>query len=163
MKLLSTLPVLLLVTVGCGPSDDDVRHVVRQELERASAITHVTNSDVIGPYSPAVLAGSLVFVSGQIALDPTTMQFAGDDIETQTRQALDNLMAVLSQAGCDSSDVVQCTVFLRNIDDYQKMNLIYGGYFADKQFPARMAVEVSDLPRHALVEISAIASKRPRP
>jgi len=161
MKLSWAFALLAFLTLGCGPSDDDVREVVRAELNRSASIAHITDADVIGPYSPAVTAGHFVFVSGQIGLEPATMQFAGEDIETQTRQALQNLMTVLEKAGCDSSDVVQCTVFLKNISDYQKMNLIYGGYFEAMRYPARMAVEVADLPRHALVEISAIAYKRP--
>lgn len=154
---------VLMVAIGCGPSEDEVRALVVAELSRTSTIHHVTDANVIGPYSPAVRAGDFVFVSGQIGLDPQTMQLDGIDIESQTRRALDNLMAVLKKSGCDSSDVVQCIVFLKEINDYQKMNLIYGGYFGQDHYPARMAVEVSDLPRSALVEISAVAYRRPSP
>jgi len=163
MKIPWSVALLLTVTVGCGPSEDQVRSLVQAELARASTIEHITDADVIGPYSPAVTAGNFVFVSGQIGLQPESMQFAGDDIEAQTRQVMNNLMKVLAKTGCDSSDVVQCTVFLRDINDYQKMNLIYGGYFGQSSYPSRMAVEVTNLPRNALVEISAIAYKRSTP
>jgi 2-iminobutanoate/2-iminopropanoate deaminase len=163
MKTLWTPALLLTIVLGCGPSEDEVRSLVQAELARASAIEHITDANVIGPYSPAVAVGNFLFVSGQIGLDPETTQLAGIDIESQTRRALDNLMAVLAKAGCDSSDVVQCMVFLKDINDYQKMNLIYGGYFGENRYPARMAVEVSALPRNALVEISAIAYKRSTP
>jgi|WetSurSiteA1Bulk_404760.scaffolds.fasta_scaffold83168_2 reactive intermediate/imine deaminase len=160
MKKLWLFVMPLAVWFGCGPSEDEVRALVQAELARASTVEHITDASVIGPYSPATRVGRFLFVSGQIGMDPETMQLAGIDIESQTRRALDNLMVVLGKAGYDSSDVVQCTVFLKEINDYQKMNLIYGGYFAQDHYPARMAVEVSDLPRSALVEISAIAYKR---
>ena len=154
---------LAMTALGCGPSDDDVRALVRSELERSSAVEHITDASVIGPYSPAIKAGNFLFVSGQIGLDPGTMQLAGADIETQTRRSLDNMMTILAKAGYDSSHVIQCTVFLKDINDYQRMNLVYGGYFEDNRYPARMAVEVSDLPRNALVEVSAVAYKRSGP
>jgi len=133
--------------------------MIREEIAQASAKTYYPSQDVIGPYSPAVKAGPMLFVSGQIGLDPQTGQFPGEDIESQTRQTLTNLMAVLTRAGFDSSDVVQCTVFLKDIRDFQKMNLIYGGYFAENQYPTRSTVEASNLPRNAKIEISAIAWK----
>lgn len=161
MKSLWIFGSMLTFTLGCGPSNDDVRALVQAELARGSTVEHITDASLIGPYSPAIKVGSFLFVSGQIGLDPESMQLDGVDIESQTRRALDNLMAVLAKAGYDSSDVVQCTVFLKEINDYQKMNLIYGGYFEENRYPTRMAVEVSELPRNALVEISAIAFKGP--
>jgi 2-iminobutanoate/2-iminopropanoate deaminase len=101
----------------------------------------------------------MLFVSGQIGLDPESGNFAGNDIESQTKQALANLVAVLARAGYDSSEVVQCTVFLKDMKDFQKMNLIYGGFFAEDKYPARSTVEVSNLPKNAKVEIAAIAFK----
>ncbi|MBM4168079.1 MAG: RidA family protein [Ignavibacteria bacterium] len=133
--------------------------MVQQELSRATEVTYITDAQVIGPYSPAVRAGNFLFVSGQIGLDRETMRLVGDDIESQTRQALKNLMDILAKAGCDSSHVIQCTVFMKDINDFQKMNLIYGGYFAEGTFPARTTVGVSNLPRNAIVEIAAIAYK----
>jgi 2-iminobutanoate/2-iminopropanoate deaminase len=155
------LGIVLLVAVviaGCQ-SQEDLRKMMREEITKASAKTFYPSADVIGPYSPAVQVGSMLFVSGQIGMNPQTGAFAGDDIESQTRQALVNLSSVLARAGFDSSDVVQCSVFLKNMNNFQKMNLIYGGFFAEGHYPTRTTVEVSNLPRNAEVEISAIAFK----
>lgn len=151
--------VVILVFLGCGKSDDEIRSFIRDELSKAAQRSYITDAQVIGPYSPAVQVGDFLFVSGQIGLKPTTSELAGDDIESQTRQSLDNLMSVLQKAGYDSSHVVQCTVFLKDINDFPKMNLIYGGYFEEGKYPTRSTVEVSNLPRKAKVEIAAIAYK----
>jgi 2-iminobutanoate/2-iminopropanoate deaminase len=151
--------MIVLFVVGCGRSDEDIRRMIQEELLRAGERTFITDARVIGPYSPAVKVGNFLFVAGQIGLNPETVQLAGDDIESQTRQALNNLMAILRQAGYDSSHVVQCNVFLKDINDFPKMNLIYGGYFPEGRYPARTTVEVSNLPRRAIVEIAAIAHK----
>jgi 2-iminobutanoate/2-iminopropanoate deaminase len=121
--------------------------------------TYVSDAQVIGPYSPAVKVGDLLFVSGQIAMKPGTAELAGDDIESQTRQALENLRSILSKAGYEVSDVVQCTVYLKNINDYSRMNQIYGSFFQQGRYPTRTAVEVSNLPRNARIEITAVACK----
>ncbi len=121
--------------------------------------TYITDAQVIGPYSPGVKVGDLLFVSGQIALKPGTGELAGDDIESQTRQALENLRSILNKAGYDVSDVVQCTVYLKNIGDYSRMNQIYGSFFTQGRYPSRTAVEVSNLPRSAKIEITAVACK----
>ena len=115
--------VVILVFLGCGKSDDEIRSFIRDELSKAAQRSYITDAQVIGPYSPAVQVGDFLFVSGQIGLKPTTSELAGDDIESQTRQSLDNLMSVLQKAGYDSSHVVQCTVFLKDINDFPKMNL----------------------------------------
>jgi 2-iminobutanoate/2-iminopropanoate deaminase len=159
MKTFLCMASAAAVFSGCGPSEDDVRAIVQRELANASVRTEVTNAQVIGPYSPAVKVGRLLFISGQIGLDPETGQLSGTDIEGQTQQALRNLGSVLSGAGFDSSQVVQCTVFLKDMNDFQRMNLIYGGYFREEHYPARTTVEVSNLPRNAIVEIAAIAYK----
>lgn len=151
--------VVILVFLGCGKSDDEIRSFIRDELSKAAQRSYITDAQVIGPYSPAVQVGDFLFVSGQIGLKPTTSDLTGDDIESQTRQSLDNLMSVLQKAGYDSSHVVQCTVFLKDINDFPKMNLIYGGYFEEGKYPTRSTVEVSNLPRKAKVEIAAIAYK----
>lgn len=157
----STLALLFLALVasGCKPSDEDLRRIVREEIGGGSDKTIISPVDVIGPYSPAVKVGRLLFVSGQIGLDPATGKLRSDNIEVETRQVLDNLSALLRAAGYDSTHVVSATVYLKNINDYQKMNLIYGGYFREGEYPARVAVEVRALPRDANVEISAIAYK----
>ena len=159
MKLIPGILIIALFLCGCGPSEDDVKTIVANELANASARSEVTNAEVIGPYSPAVRIGNLLFVSGQIGLDPATGQLAGTEIEAQTQQALRNLGTVLSGAGFDSSHVVQCTVYLKDMNDFQRMNLIYGGYFQEGHYPARTTVEVSNLPRNAIIEIAAIAFK----
>ena len=112
----------------------------------------------IGPYSQAVKTGNLVFVSGQIPIDPATGIFAGDDIATQTRQTLTNVKAILEAAGYAMSDVVKTTVLLADIADFAAMNAVYSEFFTGN-CPARAAFAVKDLPKGALVEIEAIAGK----
>ena len=157
--------VLLAACIGlsCGPRENDVRAIVRDELSRAGKKLIISNAEVIGPYSPAVRVGNFLFISGQIGLVPETGSLAGPTIEDQTKQALKNMHSVLVNAGYDSSHVVQCTVFLKDINDFQRMNLIYGGYFQDGSYPARTTVEVSNLPRNAIVEIASIAYKNTEP
>ena len=152
-----------LLLIGCGPSEDRVREIVREEFSRASQRAEITDAQVIGPYSPAVRVGNFLFVSGQLGLNPETLDLAGTDVESQTRQALDNLSAILRKAGYDSTDVVRCTIFLKDINDFQRMNLMYGGYFDEHHYPARTTVEVSNLPRNAVVEVAAIAYKGRQP
>lgn len=110
----------------------------------------------IGPYSQAVQAGETLYCSGQIAIDPESGSMTNGDVETETRQVLENLGAILSKAGLDYTDVVRCTVYLADIDEYGQMNEVYSRYFSESP-PSREAVEVSNLPRGARVEISCIA------
>jgi 2-iminobutanoate/2-iminopropanoate deaminase len=120
---------------------------------------HTPNAPAaIGPYSQAVKTGNLVFVSGQIPIDPATGIFAGDDIATQTRQSLTNVKAILEAAGYAMSDVVKTTVLLADIADFAAMNAVYSEFFTGN-CPARAAFAVKDLPKGALVEIEAIAAK----
>jgi 2-iminobutanoate/2-iminopropanoate deaminase len=154
-----TLLVLaVLGLAGCGPSEDEVRAIAREEVARATT-EHFTTGTVIGPYSPAVQAGRLLFVSGQIGIDPATGQFRNESIEEETRQVLANVGAVLRQAGYDSSHVVNATVYLTDMGDYGRMNAVYGGFFPEGRYPARATVEVDDLPRDARVEIAVVAYK----
>ena len=155
------LVVLLLLAAGCRPSDDDVRRIVRQEMQAAMQKEAVSSRNVIGPYSPAVRVGGFLFVSGQIALDPQSGAMMQENIEAETRQVLANLMRVLRAQGYDSSHVVSATVYLKNMNDYIAVNKVYGGYFQEGNYPARVAVEVSALPKQANVEIAAIAYKHP--
>lgn len=113
----------------------------------------------IGPYSQAVRVGSLLFTSGQVALDPASGTIVEGGIEAQTTRVLENLKAVLSAAGSDLKSVVKTVVFLKDMDDFAAMNRIYGQYFAPEGTvaPARSTVEVARLPKDALVEIEAIA------
>jgi 2-iminobutanoate/2-iminopropanoate deaminase len=110
----------------------------------------------IGPYSQAIKANGFVFVSGQTALDTRTGQMVGQDIKTQTRRVLDNIKAVLHAAGTSLDNVVRCSVFLKDMNDFGPMNEEYGSYFKEVP-PARTTVQVAKLPRDALVEIDAIA------
>ena len=148
-----------LLWVACGPSEEDVRRMVREEMNAAAEKTIIAPVGVIGPYSPAVRVGRFLFVSGQIALDPETGTLRNADIEVETRQVLSNLNRILGAAGYDSSHVVSATVYLKNINDYQRVNAIYGGYFEEGHYPARVALEVGNLPRQANLEISLIAFK----
>jgi len=111
----------------------------------------------IGPYSPAVRAGQLLFVSGQVAIDPATGAMVDGDVKAQTRRVMDNLGALLEAAGLDFSAVVRTTVFLADMNDFAAMNEIYGSYLS-QPYPARATVQVSRLPRDARVEIDLIAS-----
>ena len=112
----------------------------------------------IGPYSQAVQAGNMLFVSGQIPIDPATGEFAGSDITTQTHQSLTNVKNILAAAGYSLNDVVKTTVLLADIADFAAMNAVYAEYFTENK-PARAAFAAKDLPRGALVEIEAIAVK----
>ena len=111
----------------------------------------------IGPYSQGVQVGNLVYVSGQIPIDPATGAFAGDDIVTQTHQVLKNVGEVLAAAGTSMDKVVKTTVLLKNMGDFVTVNEIYATYFTGEILPARAAFEVAALPKGALVEIEAIA------
>ncbi len=112
--------------------------------------------ETIGPYSQAVKINKMVFLSGQIAIDPKTQQFIDGDIETQTRRVLDNLKAVLEAAGSSLECVVKTTIFLTSINDFSKVNEIYSTYFSSGK-PARSTVCVAALPKNAKIEIDAIA------
>jgi 2-iminobutanoate/2-iminopropanoate deaminase len=116
--------------------------------------------NAIGPYSQAVLANGLVFCSGQVAIDPATNTFGEGDVRAQTRQALQNLDAVLHAAGSSLAQAVKTTVFLAHFSDFAAMNEVYGEFFGDTP-PARSTVEVGALPRNALVEIECIALAGP--
>ena len=110
----------------------------------------------IGPYSQAVKANGLVFVSGQVAIDPGTQQVIAGDVSAQTDRVMKNLMAILKAAGSGLEKVVRSTVFLKNMGDFSSMNEVYGRYFSSAP-PARSTVEVARLPRDVLVEIDVIA------
>ena len=112
----------------------------------------------IGPYSQAVVVGNLVFLSGQIPLDPVTMKIIGEDIETQTRQVFKNIRAILKAENLTLNSVVKCTVFMKNLDDFAKMNTIYAEEFGEHK-PARSTVQVARLPKDALIEIECVAVK----
>ena len=110
----------------------------------------------IGPYSQAIKANGLVFVSGQVAIDPATQQVISGDIATQTDRVLKNLAGILKAAGSGLEKVLRSTVFLKNMGDFGAMNEVYGRYFSANP-PARSTVEVARLPKDVLVEIDVIA------
>ena len=110
----------------------------------------------IGPYSQAVQAGNVVFVSGQLPIDPATGNFAGDDIKSQTRQSLTNIKNILASEGIEMSQILRTGVFLKDMNMFADMNAVYGE-FVEGDYPARAAVEVARLPKDALVEIEAVA------
>ncbi|MCK5129682.1 MAG: RidA family protein [Clostridiales bacterium] len=111
----------------------------------------------IGPYSQAVQTDSLIFVSGQLPMDPESGAFAGDDITSQTTQSLKNVQAVLKEAGLTMDNVIKATVFMKDLNDFKGMNAVYNTFF-NEPYPARAAVEVARLPLDARVEIEVIAS-----
>ena len=110
----------------------------------------------IGPYSQAVKAGNLLFISGQVPLDPATGEVVEGDITVQTRRVLDNVKAILTEAGADFSNVVKTTVFLKDMNDFVPMNRVYAQYYPEN-CPARSAVQVGRLPKDVSVEIETIA------
>lgn len=112
----------------------------------------------VGPYSQAIEKNGVLFLSGQIPLDPLSGQIVGNTIDQQTQQIFKNMNSVLSAAGYSLDDVVKTTVFLTNIDDFATVNAVYGRYFTTEA-PARSAVAVMALPKGAMVEIEAIAIK----
>lgn len=111
----------------------------------------------IGPYSQAIVAGDWLYCSGQIALDPTTMELVGEgDVRVQARQVLSNLQAVIVAAGASLEQVVKCQVFLRDMHDFAAVNEIYGEFFDGPTPPARACVAVAALPKFVDVEIDAV-------
>jgi 2-iminobutanoate/2-iminopropanoate deaminase len=110
----------------------------------------------IGPYSQAIKANGFVFVSGQVAIDPTSQQVISGDVAAQTERVMKNLTGILKAAGSGLEKVVRSTVFLKNIGDFAAMNEVYGKYFSSAP-PARSTVEVARLPKDVLVEIDVIA------
>ncbi|EJB64719.1 RidA family protein [Helicobacter pylori] len=112
----------------------------------------------IGPYSQAIVTNDLVFVSGQLGIDASTGEFKGTDIHSQTTQSMENIKAILKEAGLGMDSVVKTTILLKSLDDFAVVNEIYGSYFTEP-YPARATFQVAKLPKDALVEIEAIAIK----
>jgi len=112
----------------------------------------------IAPYSPVVKAGNTYYLAGQIPIDSKTGELFQGDIRIATRIVMENMGAILKQNGLDYSNIVKCTVYLKNLDHYQAMNEVYGSFF-DGRYPARVAVQVARLPLDADIEIASIAVK----
>jgi 2-iminobutanoate/2-iminopropanoate deaminase len=123
-----------------------------------SIITSSQAPAPIGPYSQATLANGTLYVSGQIALNQETGNLVNDSIENETHQVMKNLQAILSEAGMDFTNVLKCTIFVKDLNNFGRINETYGSYFNSNP-PARETVEVSRLPKDVNVEISCIAAK----
>ena len=111
----------------------------------------------IGPYNQAVISGNLMFMSGQIAFDPSTGELVIGEIQAETKQVMENLKSILDEAGLSFKDVIKTSIFLSDMNSFQQVNEVYGSYFSDEGAPARETVEVSGLPKDVNVEISMIA------
>lgn len=113
----------------------------------------------IGPYNQAVLVGNTLYTSGQIALNPATMELVLDDIETETKQVMENMKSVLAAADMTFENVIKTTIFIMNMGDFTRINAVYGSYFDEATAPARETVQVACLPKNVNIEISMIAVK----
>jgi 2-iminobutanoate/2-iminopropanoate deaminase len=149
------IPLLVVMAVNCAEKT--------KKMER-EVISSPNAPAAIGPYSQAIRVGNMLYLSGQLGIDPKTGKFAGVDagegeeegFEAQARQALENQKAVLAAAGFSLEDVAQCQVFVKDLNNYPKFNAIYKEYFK-KDFPARAVLEVSRIPADGLVEIMMVA------
>jgi 2-iminobutanoate/2-iminopropanoate deaminase len=110
----------------------------------------------IGPYSQAVLAGNFLFVSGQVAIHPSNGELVLDDIKTETKQVMENIKAILTEAGLGFTDIIKTSIFLKDMQNFAQVNEVYATYFTD-QFPARETVQVAGLPKNVNVEITVTA------
>ncbi len=149
-KSVTSVVILSLYLVSCTSSGSEVEPIERKVIatEKAPA--------AIGPYSQAIQVGDMLFLAGQVGLDPETSKIVEGGIGAETEQAMSNLNAILEEAGFSMADVVQAQVFLADLDEYQEMNEIYGSYFATMP-PGRAAVQVARLPLDARVEIMMTA------
>ncbi|MCI0493925.1 RidA family protein [candidate division KSB1 bacterium] len=146
------LAFIFIVILFIGCDSDEADQVTKEIIKSPDAPA------AIGPYSQAIKVGNTLYCSGQIAIDPKTGELVTENIEAETKQVLDNLGAVLKAAGMDYSDVVQATVYMTDMENYKIINGIYGQYFKENP-PARVAVQVANLPRYVNVEIACIAVK----
>ncbi len=122
-------------------------------------VINTTNAPApIGPYSQAITAGGFVFVSGQIPIDPSTGELISENVKAETKQVMENIKAILSEAGLGFNHIVKTSIFLTDMQSFAQVNEVYGTYFTD-QFPARETIQVAALPKNVNVEISVIAIK----
>ncbi len=159
MRTVLAIAGVLIVAGGCRPSEEDIRRLIREEMWGAGNTVYAPSGKTIGPYSPAVRVGNMLFVSGQIGVDQLTGEMVAGGIESETQQVFTNISGILSSQGYAIGDIVSATVYLKNMDDFQKMNAVYGSLFEGREYPARSTVEVSRLPRNANIEIAVIAYK----
>jgi 2-iminobutanoate/2-iminopropanoate deaminase len=123
-------------------------------------IIKTTNAPApIGPYNQAVLSGNMLFISGQIAINPKTSELETKNLEEETKLVMENLKAILTEAGMTFENVVKTSIFISDMNNFAKINQVYGNYFNADTAPARETVEVANLPKFVNVEISAIAVK----
>jgi 2-iminobutanoate/2-iminopropanoate deaminase len=148
--------VLSIWTIAVVVAATSVAHGA--EVDKKEVIASSSAPKAAGPYSQAIRYGNLVFLSGQLPIDPKTGQVSKGTIEEQTKVVLENLKAVLEAAGLSFSNVLATTCYLKNMDDFPKFNAAYGTYFPENP-PARATVEVARLPKDALIEIALIAAK----
>jgi len=148
-----------LLAIGCAPlfdpkafSGKEGSEPMKQEVKTDKA------PKAIGPYSQAIVANGFVFASGQIPIDPATGELVAGPIEDQARQVLRNMTALLEAAGTSLAKVVKTTVYLKDMNDFSRMNAVYGEFFKPP-YPARAAVEVARLPKDVRIEIEAVAVK----
>ncbi|SHG33941.1 2-iminobutanoate/2-iminopropanoate deaminase [Salegentibacter echinorum] len=114
----------------------------------------------IGPYNQAILTGNTLYISGQIALNPETMELETNELEQETKRVMENLKAILAEAGMDYENIIKTSIFISDMNNFAKINEVYGTYFNAETAPARETVEVANLPKFVNVEISAIAVKQ---
>lgn len=124
-------------------------------MEKESISTNKAPA-AIGPYSQAIKTGNMIFTSGQLGINPETGEFVDDNIQEETRQSLKNLMAIMEEAGGTFEDIVKVTIFIKDMENFSKINEVYEEYFSTHK-PARSCVEISRLPKNGNVEIEAIA------
>jgi len=162
LKNLFSLVSLFLIAASltaCGTKPEADEAPNRSQAigsQKQEAIKTDMAPEAIGPYSQGIKTGNLIFTSGQIGIDPATGEIVSGGIEEQAIQVFENLNAVLSASGASMSDVVKTTVFIKDMNDFSKVNEIYGKYFS-QPYPARSCVEVSRLPKDVLIEVEAIA------
>ena len=145
---LSTVALFAILMIGC--------HINQDTPMKREVIKSPNAPAAIGPYSQAIKAGNTLYCSGQIPIDPSTGDLVNESIEAETRQVLENLRAVVTEAGFTLADVVRTTVYMTNMEDYAKINAVYGQYFQASP-PARVAIQAANLPKYVNVEISCIA------
>lgn len=122
-------------------------------------IVHTKNApEPIGPYNQAVVVQGILYTSGQIAIDPITGSLVTKNIQEETQQVMENIKAILTDQGLSFEDVFKCTIFIQNMNDFAKINEIYGSYFNDDTAPARETVQVARLPKDVNIEISVMAT-----
>lgn len=153
------LSLLLLTVLGNFCFAQNVANLPASPPGMSKAIIQTSGApSPIGPYSQAVVAGNMVFISGQVAKDPATGQLITDDIQSETKRVMDNIRSILAAAGIDFSHVVKTTIFLTDMKNFSAMNEVYGTYFSG-EYPARETVQAVALPLGVNIEISMIAMR----